>query len=69
MRHLDHISLIRQAIPVTWGVWADLGSGEGAFTLALADILPEKSIIYSIDKDPASLEIQRPVFQNSVSRS
>ncbi len=41
------------------GVWADLGSGEGAFTLALADLLGEGGRIYSIERDPAALGVQR----------
>jgi hypothetical protein len=30
---------LRDGVPEPGGVWADLGSGEGAFTLALADLL------------------------------
>jgi SAM-dependent methyltransferase len=38
------------------GVWADLGAGEGAFTLALADLLPAGSTIHAIDRDAGALE-------------
>ena len=31
-------------------VWADLGCGSGAFTKALAVILPGNSVIYAVDK-------------------
>ncbi|HSC38182.1 MAG TPA: methyltransferase domain-containing protein [Chitinophagaceae bacterium] len=31
--------------------WADLGCGEGLFTLALASLLPAGSVIYGVDKN------------------
>ena len=37
-------------------VWADLGSGDGTFTLALADLLARGSIIHAIDRDGSALE-------------
>ena len=37
-------------------VWADLGSGDGTFTLALADRLAPGSAIHAIDRDRAALE-------------
>ena len=42
-------------MPAEPGVWADLGAGEGAFTLALADLLPGGSMIHAIDRDPRAL--------------
>jgi ubiquinone/menaquinone biosynthesis C-methylase UbiE len=30
--------------------WADLGCGSGTFTAALANLLPDNSIIYAVDK-------------------
>jgi ubiquinone/menaquinone biosynthesis C-methylase UbiE len=36
-------------------VWADLGCGSGTFTLALSNLLPDRSIIYAIDKKKSSL--------------
>jgi hypothetical protein len=47
MNHSDHVKLIRNALTNTAGYWADFGSGEGAFTLALADLLHSGSKIYS----------------------
>ena len=38
MDHNDHVLLLAKGIPTQGGVWADLGSGAGAFTLALADV-------------------------------
>lgn len=58
MRHEDHVRLLREGVP-RGGVWADLGSGEGAFTLALADLLGEDGRIYSIERDAALLRAQR----------
>jgi len=36
-------------------VWADLGAGEGAFTLALADLLGPGAHITAVDKDAGAL--------------
>jgi len=48
--------------------WADLGSGEGAFTLALADLLGPTGSIYTVDRDSRALRIQlralRDAFPN-----
>jgi SAM-dependent methyltransferase len=38
--------------------WADLGSGTGAFTLALADLLGRGGRIVSVDRDAAALRQQ-----------
>jgi len=39
-------------------VWADLGSGEGAFTLALADLLGPGGAIHTVDRDGRALDVQ-----------
>lgn len=62
MTHQDHISLIRKAVTSKGGRWADFGSGEGAFTLALQDLLGKKAEIYSVDKDESSLTNQKNKF-------
>ena len=49
------------------GVWADFGSGRGAFTLALADLLRVDAHIYSIDKNAADLTSQKRSFQSHFS--
>jgi trans-aconitate methyltransferase len=36
-------------------VWADLGCGDGTFTLALALLLAEGSTIHAVDEDPSAL--------------
>ncbi len=70
MNHHDHVNLIRGGVPETGGVWADLGSGAGAFTLALAELVGATGEIYSIDKDAAALREQertmRARFPNAV---
>lgn len=63
MNHNDHVSLLRKGISTPGGVWADLGSGTGAFTLALADLIGPTGIIYSVDKDRASLREQERAMQ------
>ena len=58
MNHDDHVALIRGGVDTIGGVWADLGSGTGAFTLALADLIGPGGELYSIDRDAAALKIQ-----------
>jgi SAM-dependent methyltransferase len=61
--HKDHVELLRDGIPGTGGVWADFGSGEGAFTLALAELTGSEAVIYSIDKDRRALARQEDAMQ------
>jgi ubiquinone/menaquinone biosynthesis C-methylase UbiE len=61
VNHADHLELIREG--VTPGPWADLGSGEGAFTLALADLLGPGGTIVSIDRNGRSLSRQREAME------
>lgn len=58
MEHADHVNLIRKGTPGRGGVWADFGSGTGAFTLALADRLGQSGTIFSIDRDGSALQTQ-----------
>ena len=57
MNHADHVALLRPGV-VPGAAWADLGSGRGAFTLALADLLGPDAEIHSIDRDPSALRDQ-----------
>lgn len=66
MTHDDHVRLLRPAITRPGGVWADLGSGTGAFTLALAELLGPEGEIYSVDRDPAALREQTLAFRRRV---
>lgn len=59
MDHADHIALLRDGIAgLSHGAWADLGSGAGAFTLALADLLESGGSIVSVDRDGEALATQ-----------
>ncbi len=58
MNHQDHVHLLRKGIAERGGVWADLGSGGGAFTLALAELVGPEATIYSLDKDRSALREQ-----------
>lgn len=64
MNHSDHLSLLRAGIPAPGGAWADLGSGAGAFTLALAELLGPDASIYSLDKDGGALREQQRAIQS-----
>ena len=57
MDHRDHVGLIRAGLtPELAGCrWLELGAGEGAFTLALADLLGEGAGIVAVDRDAAAL--------------
>lgn len=55
MNHQDHVFLLRKGISEPDGVWADLGAGTGAFTLALAELLGPEGIIYALDQDGRAL--------------
>lgn len=61
MEHADHVDLIRDG--VVPGVWAELGSGWGAFTLALADLLGQDAHIVSVDRDGGALRRQRETME------
>lgn len=63
MNHADHLNLIRNGIPGPGGTWAELGSGRGAFTLALAELVGPTGIIYSIDQNQGVLNEQRMVIE------
>ena len=58
MNHADHINLLRHGIAAPGGIWADFGSGTGAFTFALAELIGPAGEIFSIDKDKAALRRQ-----------
>ena len=70
MNHNDHVALLRDGIDRPGGVWADIGSGAGAFTLALADLIGPAGVIYSIEQDRSALAQQarslRERFPNSI---
>jgi ubiquinone/menaquinone biosynthesis C-methylase UbiE len=54
MDHADHVWLLRGAVE-SGGTWADIGAGNGAFTLALADLLGPGGRIVAVDRDAGAL--------------
>jgi SAM-dependent methyltransferase len=56
--HDNHVGLLRPAV-APGGTWADIGAGEGAFTLALADLLGPGARIVAVDRDA------RPLAENA----
>lgn len=63
MTHRDHVNLLRGGVRSAGGKWADLGSGEGAFTLALRELIGPEGEIFSVDKDEARLRAQQKSFR------
>jgi ubiquinone/menaquinone biosynthesis C-methylase UbiE len=63
MTHDDHVRLLREGVLGAGDAWADLGSGDGAFTLALAELLGPSGRIYSVDRDERALARQRRAMQ------
>ena len=55
MQHVDIVGLLRAGVEIKGGHWADLGAGEGAFTLALADLLGQGAHVTAVDRDAGSL--------------
>lgn len=65
MDHRDHVRLIRDGVLGGGPSWADLGSGQGAFTLALADLLGPAGSIISVDRDRHALQVQADALRAS----
>ena len=55
MDRADLVALLRDGVSAKGGRWADLGAGEGAFTLALAELLGPAAEITAVDRDSSSL--------------
>jgi ubiquinone/menaquinone biosynthesis C-methylase UbiE len=60
VNHADLVGLIEGGVSERGGRWADLGAGEGAFTLALADLLGPGGHITAVDRDSGALERLAP---------
>jgi ubiquinone/menaquinone biosynthesis C-methylase UbiE len=52
----DLVALLQDGVTERGGRWADLGAGEGAFTLALAELLGPGAHITAVDKDGRALQ-------------
>jgi len=63
MNHRDHVDLLRPAEVSPGGLWADLGAGSGAFTLALRELLGSGGAVYAVDKDRRSLDSLARAYQ------
>ena len=51
----EAVALLRDAIPPSPGVWADIGAGNGTFTRALADLLGPTSRLFAVDREPSGV--------------
>lgn len=56
MNAAQRLTLLRSGNPRPGEHWADLGCGEGAFTLPLAKVLGSRGSIIAIDRDPDALD-------------
>jgi ubiquinone/menaquinone biosynthesis C-methylase UbiE len=59
VNHEDHVRLIRGGVEGAGKRWLELGAGEGAFTLALADLLGPGGHVMAVDRDPGALATLR----------
>lgn len=67
MDHNDHVNLLRPADLPPGGLWADLGAGSGAFTLALRELVGPGAEIHAVEKDWSRLgKLERAVSGNSI---
>ena len=64
MNHTDLVGLLRDGVGAKGGKWADLGAGEGAFTLALADLLGPGAHITAVDRDGSALRRIAPEMRS-----
>lgn len=55
--------MLREGVQPQAGRWADLGSGQGAFTLALAELISSKGEIFSVDKNASALRVQEGMMR------
>ena len=66
LNHTDHVNLIKDGVGERGGRWADLGAGEGAFTLTLADLVGPEGHITAVDKDRGALRALEGRFETVV---
>ena len=60
--------LLGTAVPANTGdTWADLGAGEGTFTLALARLLGASARVFAVDRDQRALgELERRAVEDEI---
>jgi ubiquinone/menaquinone biosynthesis C-methylase UbiE len=66
LKHEDLVALIEDGVPGPGGTWADLGAGEGAFTLALAEVAGPEAHIVAVDRDARALRALDGRFETRV---
>jgi SAM-dependent methyltransferase len=59
MKIADAVEMIRDAVGLSTGVWADLGAGTGTFTRALTELLGAGSTVYAVDGDARAVRALR----------
>lgn len=62
MDYAQIVELIKDAVPYGPYRWMDLGSGDGAFTLALSSLAGPHAEIYSVERDRKRMERQKRLF-------
>ena len=60
----DHLALLAGAVAAGPATWADLGSGTGSFTIALAEHLGGRGKIISVDRDWRALGEQERALRS-----
>lgn len=66
MNHADHVRLIEAGVGRdSGGVWADLGAGSGAFTLALRDVAGPEVEIYAVDRSRERLRALQAAMERA----
>jgi SAM-dependent methyltransferase len=56
VKHDEAIELIRGAVVAgSGGAWADLGSGDGTFSRALAALIGPAGVVYAVDREKSAL--------------
>ena len=66
LRHEELVGLIEGGVAGRGGRWADLGAGEGAFTLALAELIGPEGRVVAVDKDARALRAIGPGVETRV---
>jgi ubiquinone/menaquinone biosynthesis C-methylase UbiE len=59
VKDADLVGLLTRGVERGPARWADLGAGEGAFTVALAELLGPGAHVTAVDRDRASLDVLR----------
>jgi ubiquinone/menaquinone biosynthesis C-methylase UbiE len=69
LNHDDYVALLRPARLAAGGVWADLGAGAGAFTMALRELIGPEAAIYAVDADAPRLDDLKEAYESRFGQS